>query len=120
MTPNSDPELPSPESEPRIPSVGDVISADNHFPLGVVLPGGDSDSIFAAAIIPTDDGSERLSLSGTIKIKDVHLTGDHWDVDRIVAAWAETFGPMADDKKNDFRENLLGSMALGDDQPPTS
>jgi hypothetical protein len=122
-TPDSE-QSSSPEVEHPFPLVGDVISAENHFPLGVVLPGSDAENIAAAAIITMEDGSERFGLPGTVKIEDVHMTGDHWDVDRIVAAWAKTFQPpdgeMPDDKKNDFREKLLGSMALGDDRPPTS
>ena len=112
--PSNSENLPSPEAKVPVASVGDVVST-GHFPSGVVFSTNYPDGISAAAIITLEDGSERLGFPGTIAASEVRHIEGHWDVDRIVAAWAKTwesFGGMSAEKQNKFRQELLGRIAL--------
>lgn len=114
---------PSPEQVHPFPLVGDVVSTD-HFPSGVVLSSFYPDGISAAAINVLEDGSEQLGFPGTIAATEIHTIEGHWDVDRIVNAWAKTWetwgSEMPAEKKLEFRNDLLGKIALRNVQPPAN
>ncbi len=112
--PSNPEKRPSPESKEPFALVGDVVST-GHSPSAVVFSTNYPDGISAAAIIPLEDGSERLGFPGTIAASEVRRVEGHWDVDRIVTAWAKTwesFGGMSTEKQNEFRQDLLGRIAL--------
>lgn len=116
-SPNQENSTPS-ESEKVFPVVGDVVST-SHFPRGVVFSTEYPYGISAAAINVLDDGvTEQLGLPGTIRAEEVYGIEDRWDIDRIVAAWANTWkamsggAEMSPEAKANFRNDLLGRTAL--------